>query len=586
MTLRRLFWFSLIFLAPWIIRSQAIEESDLNPFRWNNAVYSCKCYEEDRCWPSIETWNKLNTTVHGQLHRVIPDAAVCYNSFEGNPTFNATACAEVTQNFGGQQWQSDRAVAAHWILWTNNTCLPTTNPDGRCSLGYYPRYVILAKTRQHIQAGVDFARKNNIRLVIRNTGHDFLGRSTGYGSLAINTHSFKDVKFIRKHTGPGGYTGGAVTVGAGIQGRELLRLANQEKPKLTLVTGECPTVGFAGGFIQGGGHGPLASFHGMAADQVLSFDVVTADGKFRTVNAAQDRDLFWALKGGGPGTFAVVVSVTVKTFTDIPAAGIVLNINQTHTTDETLFWKGFAAFHNLANHWVENGMFVYYELFPGSLHVQPFVGPNMDKEKITEVLQPLLDQLAKDSVPYSIDVKEYATFFDLYIDLFQDEGAGANALVGGRLFTKQDIAEHGDEIVEAYKTSGGAVGHIVGPGTGAPEVDNAINPVWRNASSFSITNIWLDMNATLADKATAQKRLTEEIDGPLRAASPHGAAYVNEGDLEEPNWQVAYWGSNYPRLKALKAKWDPRGVFYARTTPGTEAWEVIDYGRRLCKKKE
>jgi hypothetical protein len=57
-----------------------------------------------------------------------------------------------------------------------------------------------------------------------------------------------------------------------------------------------------------------------------------------------------------------------------------------------------------------------------------------------------------------------------------------------------------------------------------------------------------------------------------------------QGDLEEPNWQDAYWGPNYPRLYELKKIWDPHGILYARTTPGTEDWEVIDYGTRLCQK--
>jgi hypothetical protein len=57
-----------------------------------------------------------------------------------------------------------------------------------------------------------------------------------------------------------------------------------------------------------------------------------------------------------------------------------------------------------------------------------------------------------------------------------------------------------------------------------------------------------------------------------------------QGDLEEINWQTAFWGPNYPRLKELKTKWDPEGVFFARTTPGSENWEILDYGKRLCKK--
>jgi FAD/FMN-containing dehydrogenase len=98
----------------------------------------------------------------------------------------------------------------------------------------------MAKTKDQIRAGVNFARERNLRLIIRNTGHDFMGRSTGYGSLIINTHSFKDVKFIKKYTGPGGWTGSAATVGAGVQGRELYRQCFAQSPKVVIVGGECP----------------------------------------------------------------------------------------------------------------------------------------------------------------------------------------------------------------------------------------------------------------------------------------------------------------------------------------------------------
>jgi len=100
--------------------------------------------------------------------------------------------------------------------------------------------VIVATTQDHIKAGVDFARERNLRLIIRNTGHDFMGRSTGYGSLIINTHSFKDVKFVTKYSGPGEWTGSAATVGAGVQGRELFRQCFAQSPKVVIVGGECP----------------------------------------------------------------------------------------------------------------------------------------------------------------------------------------------------------------------------------------------------------------------------------------------------------------------------------------------------------
>lgn len=67
-----------------------------------------------------------------------------------------------------------------------------------------------------------------------------MGRSTGFGSLIVNTHSFKSVEWIKKYTGPGDWTGSAATVGAGVQGRELYRQAFAQDPKVVIVGGECP----------------------------------------------------------------------------------------------------------------------------------------------------------------------------------------------------------------------------------------------------------------------------------------------------------------------------------------------------------
>jgi FAD/FMN-containing dehydrogenase len=74
----------------------------------------------------------------------------------------------------------------------------------------------------------------------------------------------------------------------------------------------------------------------MGADNVLSFDAITAKGEYVTANAKENPDLFWALKGGGPSSFAVVVSIDVKTFPEVPTAGTILNINSTHTNDTFL----------------------------------------------------------------------------------------------------------------------------------------------------------------------------------------------------------------------------------------------------------
>ena len=133
----------------------------------------------------------------------------------------------------------DLPAAGLWTYFTNDTCRPTTNPSDSCTLGNYPVLVLTARTAAHIQAGVNFARQNNLRLIIRNTGHDFLGRSVGWGSLVINTHNFKTISTTDKWTGPGGYKGSAITAGAGVQAFEALARLNSLTPRKIMVTGEC-----------------------------------------------------------------------------------------------------------------------------------------------------------------------------------------------------------------------------------------------------------------------------------------------------------------------------------------------------------
>ncbi|KAF2748158.1 FAD/FMN-containing isoamyl alcohol oxidase-like protein MreA [Sporormia fimetaria CBS 119925] len=562
----------------------------------NGEKYQCKCYSDNACWPVASEWTRLNSTVGGALKAALPPGAPCYQQAEGvsGSPYDKAACETVQANWMNEQWLTDHPVANLWPLYTNGTCLPTNNPEATCTRGFYGEYVIMATMKDHIKAGVDFARAHNLRLIIRNTGHDFMGRSTGYGALIINTHSFKEAKFVSKYTGPGGWTGSAVTVGAGVQGRELYRQAFQQNPKVVVVGGECPTVGWAGGYIQGGGHGPLSGIYGMGADNVLSFDVITAKGEYVTANSDENSDLFWALKGGGPSTFGVVTSITAKTFPEIPTAATILDINSTHTTDPAVFNEGVRIFHNLANMYTEHDMFVYFEVGPGPgrLHVQPFVGPRMTKADMDEALKPLFDQLKAAKIPHTTWSKEFPTFFEMYMDIFEEEPPNQYSAIGGRIFTQKDMEENADEIAKAVLMSvnptpeifGFSIGHIVNPGNAVPNPDNAIHPTWRNASSFVITNTGMTGQESWEQKQYFQDVQTNIIGKALREAAPYGAAYVNEGDLNEPDWQTAYWGSNYERLLKIRKKWDPEGVFYTEVTPGTENWKVLDYGKKLCKK--
>ena len=87
---------------------------------------------------------------------------------------------------------------------------------------------------------------------------------------------------------------------------------------MIVVGGYAQTVGASGGYVQGGGHGSMGPKYGLAVDNVLEFDVVTADGSLLTVNSCNNPDLFWALRGGGGGTFGVVTRTVYKAHEAFP----------------------------------------------------------------------------------------------------------------------------------------------------------------------------------------------------------------------------------------------------------------------------
>ena len=102
-------------------------------------------------------------------------------------------------------------------------------------------------------------------------------------------------------------------------------------------TGECGTVGLTGGYTQGGGHGPLNSAYGLAADNVLEWEVVTGEGKHLTANPQQNSELYWALSGGGGGTYGVVLSMTTTLHPEGPVAGPSLSFASPNVGNET-YW--------------------------------------------------------------------------------------------------------------------------------------------------------------------------------------------------------------------------------------------------------
>lgn len=225
----------------------------------------------------------------------------------------------------------------------------------------------------------------------------------------------------------------------------------------------------------------------------------------------------------------MVLSTTVATFTDLPSAGIILDINSTHTTNLTLFWAGVNLFTSYSNTFTNAGLYAYFGVRNLRLHMQPLTGINKTAVQLTAILKPLLNDFDSIGLNYTTVTKEFPSFFDLYVDLFEDENAGSPSLTGGWTFTTEDITANTAGIVNAYRnvldTGGIVVGHIWNAAKGV--TDSAINPRFRKASTKVIAAVPVAVNATLAEKAVAQGKLVG-MDAGLRAAGPNGCAYVNE----------------------------------------------------------
>ncbi|KAK7962720.1 uncharacterized protein PG986_003545 [Apiospora aurea] len=339
-----------LFGAVWMATSQPQEQS------------FCRCFPGDDCWPSLEDWNDFNETISGRLIVTVPIASPCHDSFPG-VEYDAEKCADIQANWARPSLHFATTHSPMASFFANLSCDPFTPRHAPCSVGAYVSYAVNASGVSDYRATVAFAKKHNIRLMIRNTGHDYMGKSTGAGALALWTHNIKALSVLDYTSTT--YAGKAMKIGAGVQASEAQALAKANG--LVVVEGDCPSVGIAGGYTQGGGTSPLASKFGLAADQVLEWEVLTGKGELLTATPTQNSDLYWALCGGGGGTYGVVLSMTVKLHQDQPTVGATLSFAES----SDVHWDLVRVFLMNLPIILEAGATVYFQVLPGNIFSMP-----------------------------------------------------------------------------------------------------------------------------------------------------------------------------------------------------------------------
>ncbi|PHH92960.1 hypothetical protein CDD83_3118 [Cordyceps sp. RAO-2017] len=569
------------------------------------AQSACKPVPGDSNWPPRRVWKQLNQTVGGRLMATVPLGSVCHPGGYGPrrpEPINETACGILRDQWPFPPVFSASPADVMNAYFQNASCSPFYDTNGRCRLGNLASYSIAVSEAQHVIAGVQFARDNNVRLAIKNTGHDFMGKSTGKGSLSLWMHNLNRREIIHNYTSSA-YSGAALRMGAGTTGDQALSFATAAG--YVLVTGDCPTVGVAVGYASGGGHGLLNNVHGMGADNVLEWEVVTADGRHLTASPDQNADLYWALTGGGAGTFAVVLSVTYRLHPDVSVGAATLSFSRDFAPSKQAYENAVQAWWLFLPTVVDAGAAPAFNLMPDQFLVHNTTGPNMTAAAMNALYAPYLAQLDQLGVSYDFATYTSPNFlehFNATNGPLPDGPYTASPLFNSRIIplTVSQDASRARNLTLAmmavmdYDPSGanwqfGCQGVNVGDKNKRfTHPDNALAAYWRNAIAICLEYSLYDWDLPQSEMLRRKQDLANIIHPPIVAATIDSGSYLNEADplvypMDQPSkWKDAFYGANYNRLRSVKDKWDPQSVFYARTSVGSEDWTQDSEGR-LCK---
>ncbi|GAB1728323.1 hypothetical protein NU195Hw_g2717t1 [Hortaea werneckii] len=568
---------------------------------------NCKPFPGDAEWPSFWEWQALDLVTGGALIKPVPQAQVCYDNSTGS--VDETACETVSESWHGQYWQNgqDDPVEMLSPLYQGMSCQPPSefnstvgafDNGGLCTQGGYPSYVVDVRTVAQMQLAINFARNKGIRLVVKNTGHDFSGKSGGAGSLSLWTHHLKETALV-KHYKSANYSGSAFKAGAGIQGFEIYKAISSYG--LTTLGGECPTVSPTGGWIMGGGHAPASGIWGMGADHALAFEVVTADGRLVTASNDHNPDLFWALRGGGGLTFGVVSSVLFRVHEDVPVTSASWSFGTSANVTKEAVYAGLKSWFAFFPRGADNEIYAYFNIFnvAGSvtLTMAPFFAMNKTLAQAQEILQPWLDDMKSLGVPVEPEWQSFDGFYTAYNGSFPVEDViNSGVVTASRLFPRENFMngtqlfdDTFDSITDNLDAGMAVIGYNMAPTLERGGYQNtSVSQAWRDSIGYMITGVVTNMSMP-AEYLVEQRR--NFTNGPMqrwRELTPGSGAYLNEADRMEPNFQYSFWGTKYPSLLKVKHQYDPFNLFYATTGVGSEFFEVRsiddypDENGRLC----
>ena len=385
---------------------------------------------------------------------------------------------------------------------------------------------------------VRFAREHDIVVAVRGGGHSVAGKSVCDGGLMIDLSALKGIRVdparrtVRAETG--------LTLGEFDRETQAFGLAT--------TLGVVSATGIAG-LTLGGGWGHLHAKYGLAIDNVIGADVVTADGRLLTANASENQDLFWGVRGGS-GNFGIVTSLEYRLHQVGPVLGGAAFHPAAKAKEVLQFWREFAAA-SPDELVTQGGSFNLPDGVPVFGIAACYCGPLSEGERVLKPLRTFGSPVADSFAP--ISYLQLQSMFDPFFP------------PGRQTYVKSNfIRSLSDEAIDALVQY---VGKSPSPYTFAPFIEH-----WHGAAirvaitdtafphrqyswNFFAWSMWISPSES--EKNKQWTRECWEALQPFLVAGSYGNYVADEGEAIA---RAAY-GANYDRLVALKNKYDPTNLF-------------------------
>ncbi len=413
-----------------------------------------------------------------------------------------------------------------------------------------PQAIVLCQTREDVVEAIAFARRAGIEIAVRSGGHDFAGRSSGPGMVLdlAPMHSLE-------------LSDGLAIVGPGFRLGDLYAALAQYE--VTIPGGCGATVGI-GGQALGGGLGLLGRSRGLLSDQLVAAEVVLADGRVVECDEQRHEDLFWALRGAGARGLGVVTRLTLRTVADPAATSFHLEWPYELASPLIAAWQEWSPTGPDA---LAASLLVTVDAEAGADPLVHLFGSMIGSETETAAL---LDEFVSVAGADAATSERAHMRYGSLKNYLAEQGPGDQEDEHGHPYTKSeffreplpagsvealmDLFVRGRRPGEARKLDfmpwGGAYNRVPANATAFPHREelfllehSVVVPAGFDAVATEAARTWLSDSWELVH--------------PFGS----GGVYANFPDPDLPDEHRAYWGGNLERVRRVKEKYDPEGVF-------------------------